>query len=122
MLSTASFLIPEDICNRALQHLGADHQITTLADNSKQARLLSGVYHKLRQAELRRDDWDFAIQRRVIYPITPTTQLWTPPTYAAGTTYPVGAVVLYNDGLGARLFLSTVGTNLGNTPGTTTQW
>ena len=43
----------------------------------------------------------------------PQTLIWTPPTYAAGTTYAVGAVV--NDANG-EWWQSSVASNTGNTP------
>jgi hypothetical protein len=121
MLLVPGFAIPEDIVNRALQHVGAE-RIVTLADNSKNANECAFVYHRLRQAELRRNNWDFAIKRRMLYAITLTTMAWTPPTYNPATTYPVGAVVAYDDTYGARLYLSNKAGNVGNTPGTDDGW
>src|ERR1035437_7645607 len=122
MHSTASFLIPEDICNRALNHIGADHQIATLADNSKNARLLKFVYPKLRQAELRNNVWRFAIRRAVMRPLSTSSAILSPPVWAIGTTYIVGAIVSYNDGLGPRLYISNTVANVGNVPSSTAVW
>ena len=62
--SIASFTTPEDIANRALNHLGQDHSITSIiSDNSKTAGLVKGVYARLRQSELRRNCWNFATRR-----------------------------------------------------------
>lgn len=108
---------PTDICNRALNHCGADHQLTLITDNSKNARLLSKVYARLRQAELRRNPWNFAIKRAMLRPVSTTTVLWTPPLYAVGTTYAANYVVSYDDGFGPRLYVSLTGANTGNTPG-----
>src|ERR1017187_8409247 len=121
MMLVPGFAIPEVIVNRALQHVGAE-RIVSLADNSKAAAECAFVYHRLRQAELRRNNWEFAIKRRMLYPITTTTMAWSPPTYAAATTYPVGAVVAYDDTYGARLYLSNKAGNVGNTPGTDNGW
>ena len=121
MLLVPGFATPEDIVNRALQHVGAE-RIVSLADNSKNANECAFVYKRLRQAELRRNNWEFAIKRRMLYPITLTTMAWSPPTWAVGTTYPVGAVVSYDDTYGARLYLSNKAGNVGNTPGSDDGW
>src|SRR5665811_2337991 len=104
MLTVPGFAIPEDIVNRALQHVGAE-RIVTLADNSKNASECSFVYNRARQAELRDNVWRFAIRRSALRPLTSTSQAWTPPVYVAATTYVVGSVVAYADTYGARLYI-----------------
>ena len=50
------------ICNRALQKLGAS-AISALDEGSKNARECSTAYESLRDAELRAHPWGFAIKR-----------------------------------------------------------
>ena len=52
-----------DICNRALQKLGAD-RIISLTQNSKEGRACNLAYEPVRDAELRAHAWNFAIKRR----------------------------------------------------------
>ncbi len=49
----------------------------------------------------------------------PQTLLWTPPTYSASTTYPVGAVIADANG---EWWQSKVGSNLANTPVPGASW
>jgi len=51
-----------DICNRALQKLGAK-RIATLNDASPSARAVNLAYDIVRRAELRKRVWNFSIQR-----------------------------------------------------------
>lgn len=51
-----------DILNRALIKLGAA-QITSITDNTKAARVLSGLWDTVRKAELTRRFWYFALSR-----------------------------------------------------------
>jgi hypothetical protein len=51
-----------DICNRALQKLGAK-RITALSDDSVNARACNSAYSHVRDAELRAHPWNFAIAR-----------------------------------------------------------
>lgn len=57
------------ICNRALQKLGAE-RITSLTDDSRNARSCNASYETLRDAELRAHPWSFAIKRDVLAPDT----------------------------------------------------
>jgi len=50
------------ICNRALQKVGAA-RITSLTENSSEARACNMVYELLRDAELRAHPWNFAGKR-----------------------------------------------------------
>jgi hypothetical protein len=121
-ISPSGFQSATDIANRALHHLGADHEITSLiTDQSKNQRLIKAVYTKLRQAELRRAPWGFAMRHSILRPLDTTSMAWTAPVYAAGTTYRVGQVASYDDGLGSRLWMSNAPANLGNTPGSAPQ-
>lgn len=51
-----------DICNAALAKLGAE-SILTRNDNNNRARVVNGRYDSVRDAELRRHRWRFAIKR-----------------------------------------------------------
>lgn len=51
-----------DICNRALQRLGAS-RITSLTENKPNARSCNVAYGPLRDAELRANPWNFAVAR-----------------------------------------------------------
>jgi hypothetical protein len=51
-----------DICNRALQKLGAD-RIISLTQNSTSARACNLAYELVRDSELRAHVWNFAIKR-----------------------------------------------------------
>lgn len=51
-----------DICNRALQKLGAE-RITSLTQKSENARACNIIYEPIRNAELRSHPWNFAIKR-----------------------------------------------------------
>ena len=51
-----------DICNRALQKLGAD-RIISLTQNSTSARACNLAYEPVRDAELRAHVWNFAVKR-----------------------------------------------------------
>lgn len=118
-----AYTSPTDIANRALQHIGADHQLQNLiSDQSKNQREVFLVYTKLRQAELRRNTWAFAIRRSVMRPIDWSTMAWTAPVWSSSNTYRVGQVVSYNDGYGTRLWVSVQPTNTNNTPGSSAAW
>lgn len=51
-----------DICNRAIQKAGGQ-PITSLADASSSARACSRAYEFIRDAELRLNNWNFAVKR-----------------------------------------------------------
>lgn len=51
-----------EICNRALQKLGAK-RITALTDDSVNARACNFAYETLREAELEKHPWVFAVKR-----------------------------------------------------------
>lgn len=56
-----------DCCNSALQRVGAA-SITSLSDNSPEARACSVAYDSNRRDELRKQPWCFAIKRAVLAP------------------------------------------------------
>lgn len=51
-----------EICNRALQKLGA-RRITSIGEDSVNARACAAAYDALRQAELRAHPWSFSVAR-----------------------------------------------------------
>jgi hypothetical protein len=108
-----SFIIPEDIANRALQHLGVPY-ITLLSDSSKQAVVSKFCYDKLRRAELTKSVWGFAVRRAVLRKIISTTKPLVFGTYAAGTTYGIGDMVVDTNSV---VWMSNKASNTGNTPG-----
>lgn len=124
ILATPAFTSPTDIANRVLDHVGADHKITNLlTDVSKNQRLILGVYNKLRQAELQRNNWRFAIKKAVLRPVDTNSMFWTPPAWSAVTTYRVGQVVSYDDGYGVRNWINDKPSNLNIAPGSdNTAW
>ena len=89
------FQTPYDIGNRAAQHCRAE-RFSAFTDFSASAQEIGFVYDKLREAELRRRVWRFAVRRSVLRAIDSTTLLWTPPAYASATSYSFGQVVTYN--------------------------
>ena len=54
-----------DICNQALVKVGAS-RITSLSDDTRQARTLNAIYAVKRDAELAANPWTFAIKRASI--------------------------------------------------------
>lgn len=50
------------ICNAALDKLGAK-RIASLSDDSRNARAMNAAYERIRDAELRKHRWGFAIRR-----------------------------------------------------------
>lgn len=56
-----------DCCNSALQRVGAA-TITSLSDNSPEARACSVAYDSNRRDELRKHRWNFAIKRVALSP------------------------------------------------------
>lgn len=58
-----------DICNRALQKMGAG-SITSIDENSPDARECKRAYSIVRDAELRRHVWGFATRRQILAPST----------------------------------------------------
>lgn len=120
------FNTPEDIANRALQHCGVppSNRISSLTESTKNAKECALAYHKLREAELRRQTWGFSIRHAVLRPVDTDTKIYLPPVYASGTTYAVGDIVKFTDPVdnSARLWLSTQASNTGNTPTAGSPW
>lgn len=63
------------ICNRALIKVGCN-RITSLSDNSKEARLCNQIYDDVRDAVLRGFDWSFATKRLTLSLLTETAVGW----------------------------------------------
>lgn len=76
-----------EICNRALQKLGAQ-RITALTENSKNARACLTCYEALRDAELRKHRWSFSIKR---FQLAASA---TAPLFGRQTAYPLPAGAL----------------------------
>lgn len=109
------FASPVDIANRACQHVGA-RRIASLDDATLQAAEINFCYDKLRRAELRRSTWRFATRRVNIRPFAPTSVRFVPADYDSTETYGAGAIVQDSNG---TYWISTIGSNTGNTPGGT---
>jgi len=73
-----------DICNQALTKLGAS-RITSLLDDTKQARSLNAIFETKRDAELAAHPWTFAITRAQI----PASS--TAPAFGWAKAYPLPA-------------------------------
>lgn len=58
-----------NVCNLALQRVGAA-TITSLTDNTTEARACNLVYESTRKEQLRRYPWNFAIARTTVSPDT----------------------------------------------------
>jgi hypothetical protein len=56
-----------DICNSALQRVGAA-TIMSITDNSREARACGVAYDSNRRAELRKRAWNFALKRAILAP------------------------------------------------------
>src|SRR5579859_1708173 len=133
-MGQTAFKQPVDIANRALQHCGAA-LISTLQDDDKGAAAVSQCYSGLRDAELRRNTWTFAIKRAVLYPInTPITGLTNPTTdfpsnanatgslptmefvpnsWSATEVYQFGSIIAHN----GNIWVSTIPANVNQEPG-----
>jgi len=110
-----------DIANRALDHCGQDPIDETLGFNedSKKARLVGRLYDKVRQAELRRKAWNFAIRRAILRPVDTTTMLLSPALWSAAPTYFVNSIVADSAGV---IWQSVIPNNANNEPGSTPAW
>lgn len=111
-----SFQTPVDIANRALQLIGGA-RISTFGDNSRNASEIAACYDKLRQAELSRNVWRFAVRRTVLSPFSSSSTRIAPALYNASTIYPQGAIVVDAKGI---WWQSLIPSNSGNTPGSYT--
>ena len=120
-----AFRTPIDIAKRACQNVG-QFPLTTFQDDSRQADEVNTAYDDLRLAELSRHTWAFSIRRARVRPLTLSSQVWTPPTYSAVTTYTTGQCVNYAGGtyLNAQLYpwILQAPTSVGQNPDVTAAW
>ena len=135
----AAFAVPEDIGNRALQHLGV-RRMASFQDGSKNAAAVAFVYDKVRRAELRRNCWTFSTRRTALRAIeanmtaaqansvyTPQsgpgtgTLLLTPAIWSASVTYTPGAIVM-DPNVPGLMWTSLAQENLNNAPGPGSVW
>lgn len=116
-----AFRTAADIANRALDHCGQDPLSPTLgfSEPSKKATLLNRLYPKLREAELRRNVWRFAIKQTLLRIIDANTMLLTPALWSGSPTYFVGSIVADQNG---TLWESVTRSNLNNQPETSSTW
>lgn len=105
------------VMNRALQIIRRP-AISRRTMQAHEAIEAAGAYDELRPAELSKNLWRFATRNVVLRAVDSDTLLYTPPAYAAGTTYSVGALVTYSN----EWYQSKVGSNVGNTPGQGSYW
>src|ERR1700743_2523058 len=104
-----------DIANRALQRVGAklinlQNGNTLYTDTGNSANQVRANYDILRRAELRRNNWRFAIRRTALRAIDTTTMQFTVATWAIGTTYALNIIISYN----GILYTSRLAGNVGN--------
>ena len=107
------FLDSLDIANRALQHCGQT-QIVSPTEDSKNNLETAFAYDKVRRAELRRNDWRFAIRKAVLRAVDTGTMLLHPAAYDSTVTYQAGAIVADTNN---QLWLSMAEGNRNNAPG-----
>ena len=125
-----TFLLPEDVVNRALQRIGV-LRISSFYDNSKAAYEAKFLYDKLRRAELRRNTWVFTTRKTALRPMVANstlaggtntgTLLLQPAAWDMGTTYTPGAIVA-DPNVAGLLWTSLAQENVGNPPGSSTIW
>lgn len=101
-----------DICNRAMQHIGAS-RIASITEDTKNAAECSVAYDKVRRAELKRNLWTFTTRRVILRPLDTTTMVLDPPAYSATTIYQPGQMVSY----GGSIWINQTTFNRANTPG-----
>lgn len=117
-----AYQTPVDIGNRACDHWGSlpvDPTLGFSGDTSRAAQFLLRSYDKLRQAELRRRDWSFAIKTVTLRAIDTNTMMLAPVLWSATTTYFRGMIVADANG---RLWISNIPNNTGNQPEVTVYW
>jgi len=110
-----AFRTAVDIANRALDHCGQGRLSPALGfgEVSKKSEITARLYPLLREAELRRNTWRFAIKLAYLRIIDANTMLLTPTLWSASPTYFVGSIVADQNG---TLWESVVRTNLNNQP------
>ena len=113
-----------DIANKALQ-LIRQNRIFNFTDHTAEAQESAFLYPLARDAELRAHFWRFAIRRAILYSISASAYLWTPPTWSSATTYSFGQVVVDSNGNWWQSKVSSNTTALPNTDAgvfTTSSW
>lgn len=97
-----------DICNRAIQKVGGQ-PITSLSDSSSSARAVNRCYEMLRDAELRSNNWNFAIKR------TSLAASVTAPSWGFSKQYPLPSdflrLISIRDHYGVSETIGTLGQN-----------
>ena len=89
------FQTPLDIAKRACHHLGVREISSFIDTNSTASKILGSLYDKLRDRELTRNVWKFAVKRVILRPITGSSFIFTPSTWSSGNSYSPGAIVAY---------------------------
>src|SRR6266705_6462671 len=114
-MPNTEFRLETDIANRALQHCGVPQldSVLGITEDSKNAKEPSFAYPKLRQAELQRNVWRFAIRKVILRAIDSNTLLTAPSLWVETTTYFVGSLVSDERGV---FYESRIPNNLGNSP------
>jgi hypothetical protein len=115
MPAGTSFTNAIDIANRAIQHIGSDlvDPILGFTELSRAAQHISNAYPKLRQAELRRNVWTFAVREQALRALDTNTLFLSPSLWSSFTTYFVGSIVSDQTGY---LWISKIRDNLGFQP------
>jgi hypothetical protein len=107
------FIDSLDIANRVCQLIGVE-QIFSPTEDSQRALEIANAYDKLRDTELRRNVWRFAVRKAVLRAIDTTTLLIAPSAYDATKTYLPGDVVQDTNG---QLWISEIADSVNNAPG-----
>lgn len=112
MTLNVAFSAPVDIGNRALQRVGSPRMVA-FADNTKEAAEVSFVYDKLRQSELERNQWRFAIRITALRPYTPDMKLLAFQNWSNATAYKFMDIVVST--VDTNIYICSVG-NTNNEP------
>lgn len=116
----AEYRADVDIGNRALQHCGASRIGSRgFSEDSKNASEVAFCYGKLREAELRRNVWTFAVRRTMLRAVDDDTMLLNVALWSPTTTYFVGSIA--SDQY-SNLWISRIPSNLNNDPLLTGYW
>lgn len=107
-----------DIANKGLGYLGQP-PIEDISEDSQRNLVMSGLYDKVRQGELRAHVWRFAKRRVFVRPITATSRLLVGKPWQINETYSPGSIVSDADG---RVWVSWTPENYGNEPGVSAVW
>lgn len=109
-----------DIANRALQYCGAARiGADGFNEDSKNASECAFAYGKLREAELRRAPWKFAVKHCVMRPLVDGSRKLAPALWSSLTSYFVGSLVTDDQG---NIWQSLAPANLNNAPRVSAAW